>query len=232
MVRTIIVFQLSLLLFFAVSCHPTPGPDKSVIGGVLGAGWGAGAGAVVGNQVNATGAGAAIGAGFGMVSGALTGVGLDISEGTELQMQRELDVLRVQVASNQRSLKRMQNTLDDRTRGLSATTTNNVIYFDDDRAFLRLGTVEQLQRIADLIKENPYATTVNLHGHANDTGDPLRDKRLSEARVRTVASFFGSQGISLARIKMFSHGAEQPIASNDTKEGRQLNRRVEIVLTR
>lgn len=231
MVATIRYLSFTIALFL-VACHPTPGPDKSIVGGVLGAGWGAGAGAVIGNQVNATGPGAAIGAGFGLVSGAITGVGLDISEGTELQMQRELDVLRVQVAANQRSLKRMQNKLDDRNSSLSTTSTNRVVYFDDDRAFLRLGTVEQLQRIANAIKSNPYVSKIEIHGHTNESGNADRNRRLSEARARTVASFLGNQGVSLDKVKLFTHGATQPLASNSSPAGRHLNRRVEIVFVR
>lgn len=224
--------MLLVVLSAVVACHPTPGPDKAAIGGVLGAGWGAGAGAVIGNQVGAVGPGAAIGAGFGAVSGAITGAGLDISEGTELAMQRELDVLRVQVAANQRSLNRMQNNLDDRTRRLSATSSNTLVYFDEERAFLRLGSVEQLQRLASLIKSNPYISRIELHGHSEDTGDPDKNERLSEARARTIANFLGNQGVSLDQVQMFAHGATRPVASNESGAGRQFNRRVEIVFVR
>jgi outer membrane protein OmpA-like peptidoglycan-associated protein len=223
---------VAVLVLCAMACRPTPGPDKTVVGATLGAGWGAGAGAVIGNQVNATGAGAAIGAGFGAVSGAVTGVGLDISEGNELAMQRELDVLRVQVAANNRSLRRMQSTLDDRTRSLTASNPTGVIYFDEGQASLRLGSVEQLQRLSEAIKVNPYVGIVEVHGHSDDLGNSERNERLSEARSRTVASFLGSQGISMGQIKLFSHGASRPVASNESEPGRQLNRRVEVVVTR
>ena len=92
------------LIFLSSACRPTPGPDKALAGALLGAGWGAGAGAVIGNQVDSSGPGAAIGSGFGFVSGLIHGAGLDIAEGGELHQQREIDALRVRVASNQRSL--------------------------------------------------------------------------------------------------------------------------------
>lgn len=225
-------FGLIFCIAPLLACRPVPGPDKSVVGAVLGAGWGAGAGAIIGNQVNATGPGAAIGAGFGALSGAITGVGLDIAEGTELELQRELDVLRVQVAANNRSLQRMQSSLDNRTRMLGVTSVGGVVYFDEDRASLRIGSAEQLQRLANSIKLNPYVGGIEVHGHTDDTGNRDRNERLSEARARTVASFLGAQGISLGHIKLYSHGATRPVASNEEDAGRLLNRRVEVVIVR
>ena len=107
------VLLLSLLItLFSVSCSPVNGPDKTVAGAVLGAGWGAGAGAVIGNQINDVGAGAAVGAGFGFTSGLLEGAGLDLAEETELQQNRDMDALEVQVQANERHLMRLQHRLD------------------------------------------------------------------------------------------------------------------------
>ena len=228
--RLCVSLVLLLFLSFGVSCHPVPGPDKTFAGAVLGAGWGAGAGAVIGHQTSRAGEGAAIGAGFGAVSGVLTGIGLDISEGTELRQQRELDSLKVQVAANYRSLILLQDVLDDRDRRLNPTSGANQVFFDPDRASLRSGSAARLQRLAEAIKFNPYVGEVELHGHSDDNGDTERNRRLSEARARTVATFLAGQGISLDRIKLFSHGAARPLASNESESGKSLNRRVEIVL--
>lgn len=214
------------------ACYPTPGPDKSLTGAVLGAGWGAGAGAIIGNQVGAVGPGAAVGAGFGAVSGLMTGIGLDLAEGSELQMQRELDALKVQVAANHRNLLSMQYAMDDRERKLSKTSVASTVFFDENRASLRTGTVAQLQRLSNIVKQNPYVGGIELHGHTDDTGNTDRNYRLSEARARTIAGFLGENGISLNQIRVYSHGAARPLASNETDVGRQMNRRVEIVLLR
>ncbi|MFN8390711.1 MAG: OmpA family protein [Bdellovibrionota bacterium] len=228
--------SLSLNAAFAISaltlcsCYPTPGPDKAVAGAVLGAGWGAGAGAVIGNQVGDPGPGAAIGAGFGAASGLISGVGFDIAEAEELQQQRELDALKVQVAANQRTLLAIQGNLDERSRQINAVGFSEQIFFDPNRASLRLGSAAKLQRLADAIKNNPYVTGIEIHGHADDMGDTEKNKQLSEARARTVATVLVSQGISLDSIHIFSHGAENPVTSNESESGRQLNRRVEILL--
>lgn len=213
-----------------VGCHPTPGPDKAVSGAILGAGWGAGAGAVVGNQVDASGAGAAIGSGFGLVSGLIQGASLDIAEGTELEQQRDLDALRVRVAANQRSLQNLQSELDRRDQKLYRSASGGQVYFDKNRASLRSGSAEQLQRLAEQIKFNPYVGRISVQGHSDDTGNTERNLRLSEARARTVVSFFVQQGISIDKIDVQAHGGLRPLATNETESGRQLNRRVEIVL--
>jgi outer membrane protein OmpA-like peptidoglycan-associated protein len=229
--RNFFLFSGSLTALLSVSsCYPTPGPDKAVAGAVLGAGWGAGAGAVIGNQVNDPGPGAAIGAGFGAVSGLVSGIGFDVAEGEELAQQRELDALKVQVAANQRALLALQDNLDDRTQQINAMGFSDQVFFDANRASLRLGSAAKLQRLAEAIKQNPYVTSIELHGHADDMGDTEKNKSLSEARARTVATFLVNQGISLDRIHIIPHGAENPLASNETEAGRQLNRRVEIVL--
>lgn len=211
-------------------CHPTPGPDKSVAGAVLGAGWGAGAGAVIGNQTDNSGPGAAIGAGFGAVNGLITGIGFDIAEGNELEQQRDLDALKVQVAANHRHLLMLQRSLDDRTRRINSSSIVDEIYFDSGRASIRLGSASQLERIAEEIKRNPFVSMVELHGHSDDAGNLETNRELSEARARTVATFLSSHGISLDQIRIFAHGATAPVAGNASEPGRQLNRRVEIIL--
>lgn len=225
-----IVALIPILLVSA--CASVPGPDKSAAGALLGAGWGAGAGAVIGNQMNALGPGAAIGAGFGAAAGLLTGIGLDLEEGTDLAQQRELDALRIQVAQNQRALAMLQDSLDDRDQKLKTTAAPSEIYFDRARASLRAGSVVQLERIANMVKLNPYVGVVELHGHADDLGTPETNLRLSEARARTVATFLANAGVSMDQIRIISHGAQLPLASNETESGRQLNRRVEIVFLR
>lgn len=221
---------LLLFLFLLISCSATPGPDKSLAGAVLGAGWGAGAGAVMGNQVNDLGPGAAIGAGFGAVGGLVSGIGLDIAEGGELEQQRDLDALKIQVSANQRALLGLQNSLDDREQQINAAAFSEQIYFDETRASVRLGSVAKLEKLADAIKQNPFVSTIEIHGHADDMGDPEKNKRLSEARATTVANFLTNHGISINQIEIIGHGAQNPIASNQTESGRQLNRRVEIFL--
>lgn len=218
-----------LLCVFASGCYPTPGPDKTIAGSILGAGWGAGAGAVVGNQFSDPVNGAAIGSGFGAATGLLEGAGMDIAEAEELEQQRNLDALKVHVAANEQALVSLQRTLDDRDRRIETCPSVTQVFFDEGKASLRLGAATQLEHVADKIKSNPYIGTIEIHGHAEDLGDADINKRLSEARARTVAAFFMEHGISRDQLKLVAHGAKQPVVSDDTQG---LNRRVEIVINK
>jgi outer membrane protein OmpA-like peptidoglycan-associated protein len=222
-------FVVVLFCVFFGCSRPVSGPDKTLAGAVLGASWGAGSGAIIGNQTNNTGPGAAIGAGVGMVAGMLTGIGLDMAEANEIAHQREIDALKVQVASNHRRLMMLQSGLDNREQLLRTTATTYQIFFDANRASLRAGSVAQLERIANMVKLNPYIGRVQLHGHSDSTSDVEKNMQLSEARARTVGTFLSVHGISLDQIEIIPHGANRPLATNDTESGQQLNRRVEIV---
>ena len=209
--------------------NPQPGPDKTVAGTVLGAGWGAGAGAVIGNQVDATGKGVAVGAGFGAVAGALSGAGYDLSEGAQLKQDRELASLKIQNLANQRELQAVQGRLD---RAATAEVPTGVyqVFFDENATSLRAGAVSNLEVIADSIKGSPRAYVVNVVGHSDDSGTTEYNEKLSESRARSVSAYLGSRGIAMDQIKVSSVGSTRPIATNATAVGRQLNRRVDIYL--
>ena len=67
-----------------------------------------------------------------------------------------------------------------------------------------------------------------LKGHTDNTGDPVKNIQLSEARVKTVKAYILSQGINAFRVSGKGFGGNQPIASNDSEDTRKLNRRVEF----
>lgn len=221
-----------LCAFFLFACSsPQPGPDKTIGGAVLGAGWGAGAGAIVGNQISYAGEGAAVGAGFGAVEGAMTGMGHDLTESELLRQKRELESLEVQNAANRQKILALQDKLD---RALVTHLPVGVyqVFFDADVTSLRAGAIANLEAIAESLKTNPHGFTINVVGNTDDTGDPKYNKRLAEARARSVSSYLAARGISSDRLQVESHGSKRPIASNATPEGRQLNRRVDIFLSR
>lgn len=222
---------LPLILFLAACSNPQPGPDKTIAGAVLGAGWGAGAGAVVGNQIGNKGPGAAVGAGFGAVNGMLVGAGYDLNESTQIREEEELASLRVQNAVNQRSLQQLQTRLD---RAVTTDVSGGVyqVFFDTDATNLKSGAVANLEIIADSIKTSPAAFVINIAGHSDDSGNPEYNDRLAEARARTVSAYLGQRGISMDQMIVKNFGAQRPIATNATPEGRQLNRRVDIFISR
>jgi outer membrane protein OmpA-like peptidoglycan-associated protein len=222
---------ISLLAVSLQACgHPQPGPDKTIGGAVLGAGWGAGAGAVVGHQVGRAGEGAAIGSGFGLVSGAATGLGYDVIEDTQVQQETELAALKVQNLSNTRQLQQLQNKLD-RTISTDPSAGVHEVYFDSDATSLKAGAIANLEILAESVKTGPRGYWINVIGHSDDSGNPEYNSRLAEARARTVSSYLAQRGLSFDRIKVESHGSTRPVTSNSTAVGRQLNRRVDVYVS-
>ncbi len=225
------VFSLvSIAALFACSV-PQPGPDKTIGGAVLGAGWGAGAGAVVGHQISYAGEGVAVGAGFGLVGGALSGYSYDEIEDTQLKHEEMLASLKLQNLANQRELEFLQGKLD---RATVANLGGNFyqVFFDQDATTLRSGAIAQLETIAQTLKSSPSLGKVNVVGHSDDEGTPDYNARLSEARARTVSSYLAIQGIALDQMVVKSYGSQRPVATNSNDVGRQLNRRVDIFVTR
>lgn len=222
---------LGACLFIVGCATPQPGPDKTLAGALLGAGWGAGAGAVIGNQVDASGGGVAAGAGIGAAGGLLMGAGWDIQEGNQLELARQLAALRVQGQANQIELEKIQARLDSTT---SADPVGGVyqVFFDEDQTNLRLGGIEGLEKVAEAIKASSMVVAVNVAGHTDDTGNHEYNEQLANARAESVGSYLASRGISTAQVKVTGYSASRPIATNRTAAGRQLNRRVEVYISR
>jgi outer membrane protein OmpA-like peptidoglycan-associated protein len=72
---------------------------------------------------------------------------------------------------------------------------------------------------------------VDVYGHTDSTGSEQHNFDLSQRRAISVANYLGSQGVDSRRFAVTGFGETRPIASNDTKEGRAKNRRVEIQLS-
>lgn len=74
------------------------------------------------------------------------------------------------------------------------------------------------------------ATLIVISGHTDDVGDPGFNRRLSEARARSVARHLADMGINQARLMVRGFGSDRPVAENTSEEGRARNRRVELML--
>jgi outer membrane protein OmpA-like peptidoglycan-associated protein len=89
---------------------------------------------------------------------------------------------------------------------------------------------ESFSRIDRVVEYMTHKTNSRIHvsGHTDNVGNPQSNKVLSEARAQSVREYLMSHGIDGSRIETVGFGEQFPIASNDTKEGRQLNRRIEV----
>jgi OOP family OmpA-OmpF porin len=106
------------------------------------------------------------------------------------------------------------------------------INFDTGKAAFSPGAEAELQQLMrDLLVAS--ATVVEVHGHTDNVGDPTKNMQLSEERSFAVKQWLEQRSpvnFPEGRIRVFSHGQENPVAPNSTAEGRARNRRVDIVL--
>lgn len=103
----------------------------------------------------------------------------------------------------------------------------NNVFFDFDKWDLRPVSYIELDRVVELLKENP-AIEIEMSAHTDSRGTDEYNFILSDRRARSVMEYIISQGISRDRITSHGYGESKPVATNDTDEGRQLNRRVEF----
>ncbi len=102
------------------------------------------------------------------------------------------------------------------------------VFFDTDKDLLKPESKMELQLLADMLMSNPDMK-IEVVGHTDSKGDPAYNKDLSARRAQAVKSYLQSQfDVEAGRMRSKGMGEEQPIASNDTEEGRALNRRTEI----
>lgn len=100
------------------------------------------------------------------------------------------------------------------------------IYFDTGSADLRSDSQQELDRLFDIM--NRSRLVVEIGGHTDNTGSAQLNMNLSQARAESVVQYIVDKGIHTDRISAKGYGQTEPIAENETEEGRQENRRVEV----
>ena len=105
------------------------------------------------------------------------------------------------------------------------------ILFDTGKSTIKAQSESVLSDITNILKEYPKAN-FTVEGHTDSVGSATSNQRLSESRAASVKAFLINKGISQARLTSAGYGEANPISSNATKAGRQLNRRVEINLVK
>lgn len=102
------------------------------------------------------------------------------------------------------------------------------ILFESGRATIQ---PDSLPRLAGVVEYMTYRTSarIRIAGHTDNVGNPRTNQTLSEQRARAVRDYLIAQGIDGGRIEAVGFGDQQPVASNDTEEGRARNRRIEAI---
>ena len=103
------------------------------------------------------------------------------------------------------------------------------VLFDTGSSTLKPGAREKLAKISGIVLAHP-GLNLQIEGHTDSVGSDDFNQQLSERRADTVRDFLAEQGVSASAITARGFGKTQPVASNDTAEGRQRKRRVELVV--
>lgn len=104
------------------------------------------------------------------------------------------------------------------------------VQFDSNRARLRAGGVRDMDKLVDFFKRHPKRTAV-IEGFTDSQGSEGTNLDLSQRRAGAVRDALVEQGVPADRLTARGYGEERPVSTNDTSLGRQMNRRVEIVLS-
>jgi len=104
------------------------------------------------------------------------------------------------------------------------------VLFGTDLARLSSDGVRTVQKLADVLQQNPQRRVL-VEGFTDSTGTTAHNQELSERRATTVRAALQDMGVTRERVAIRGYGEAYPVASNDTNQNRQMNRRVEIVLS-
>jgi outer membrane protein OmpA-like peptidoglycan-associated protein len=207
MTRKQSVVVLAALL--AVSCATSQDDPnaKAKRGAGVGAAAGAVVGAIIGNQAGSPRTGAVVGAAAGAAIGGAVGHRMDQQQ-KELQQIPGVEVTRP--AENE----------------IAVQLTNDIL-FDFNSAALRPESRSTLRDLAANFQRYPDET-ISVEGHTDNVGSAAYNQTLSENRAFSVKNYLVDQGVPSSRVSAVGYGETRPKDSNNTPEGRQLNRRVEI----
>jgi outer membrane protein OmpA-like peptidoglycan-associated protein len=206
MKRILTLFVLMVFLLTAVNCASW---NKTTRGAVIGGAGGAVLGGVIGHAAGNTLLGAILGAAVGGAAGAIIGNYMDKQAA---EMQRDLEGAEVQRIGE----------------GIKITFDSGIL-FDIDKSDLRPVSKTNLADLAKILNKYPD-TNILIEGHTDNTGSDDHNMTLSKDRAQSVAFYMATLDVKSARFSTAGYGETQPIVTNDSLEGRQKNRRVDIAV--
>lgn len=204
MKRAVAVVVMGALVVGFVGCA-----TRSQTGAVVGAGSGAVVGGVIGRAAGNTAAGAIIGAAVGGAAGAVIGNYMDRQAA---EMEQDLEGARIERIGE----------------GIKITFDSGIL-FAFNSANLESEARRNLTNLATIL--NKYDDTdILLEGHTDSDGAADYNTGLSRRRAQSVNDFLSGLEVLSSRFTVKGYGEEQPIATNETAEGKALNRRVEVAI--
>ncbi len=204
MKRAVAVLVMGALVVGFVGCA-----TRSQTGAAVGAGSGAVVGGLIGRAAGNTAAGAIIGAAVGGAAGAVIGNYMDRQAA---EMERDLEGARIERIGE----------------GIKITFDSGIL-FAYNSADLETEARRNLTSLATIL--NKYDDTdILLEGHTDSDGAAEYNLGLSERRAQSVNNFLAGLEVLATRFTVVGYGEVQPIATNDTREGKAQNRRVEVAI--
>ena len=213
-IGTLTLAALFLLGSLFTSCNAVKNANNTQKGAGIGVAAGAILGGILGNNLGRGGnaaLGAAIGAAVGGGAGALIGNKMDKQAREISQAIPGADVQRV-------------------GEGIHLTLNENSVRFDTNKSSLTAVAQANLDKLIPVFKE--YGDTdIQIFGYTDSSGKPEYNLTLSEKRAESVKAYLVGKGLVASRFKTSGFGIADPIATNDTPEGKAQNRRVEFAIT-
>jgi outer membrane protein OmpA-like peptidoglycan-associated protein len=206
MKRIAVMSLVALLAIGNLSCSSMNRAQK---GAIIGAAGGAAAGAAVGKATGNTALGAIMGAAIGGAAGAYIGSYMDKQAA---EIERDLEGATVERVGE----------------GIKITFDSGIL-FDINKAALKSQAQQNLTNLAVILQKYPD-TEILLEGHTDSTGDEEWNLELSRLRAQSVSNYLTGQQVMAGRFIIMGYGEAQPIASNDSTDGRTQNRRVEVAI--
>ena len=211
---TILVVSLMLLSTVFISCEAVKNTNNTQRGAAIGAVGGAVIGGILGNNLGKGGngaMGAVLGGVIGGVAGGVIGNKMD-------KQAREIET-----ALPGAQVERVGE-------GIKLVLGENSVRFDTSKSTLTTTAKANLDKLVPVFKS--YADTdIVIYGYTDSTGSAEYNLNLSQQRANSVEKYLESKGLNMSRFKMVGMGIADPIATNDTPEGRSQNRRVEFAIT-
>lgn len=204
------------MLFSTVftSCEAVKNTNNTQRGAAIGAAGGAILGAVLGNNLGKGGNGA-MGAVLGGVVGGVAGGVI----GNKMDKQAR----EIETALPGADVERVGE-------GIKLVLGENAVRFDTNKSTLTAAAKANLDKLVPVFNQYPD-TNIQIYGYTDSTGAADYNLKLSDQRAASVKAYLASKGLAATRFVTTGLGIADPIATNDTPEGRSKNRRVEFAIT-
>ena len=140
------------------------------------------------------------------------------------QAENDKTTLRVRLSQQLNSVLQTR----DSARGLIVNMSD--VLFDSGKYTLKSGAREKLSKVAGILLAYP-GLNIEVDGHTDNIGSDEFNQNLSDQRAESVRAYLVAQGVMTGSVTAKGFGKTQPVGTNDTAEGRQINRRVELVVS-